>query len=145
MTNFNDYYLFSEKRKKLPSKLKKRYQVREYISSDELGTVLNKADLVICRAGINTLTEMLALEKKLLIIPIPWLFNNEQVANALMFKEIGLAEILSQDDLNPNNLYKMIAKMMKNLNRYCLDKGKKERILIPHATKKIVDELEKMV
>jgi len=142
--SFNDFERLRNKKRKLPNKLKRCYQIRKYIS-DEWATVLNKADLVVCRAGINTLTEMLALEKKLLIIPIPWLFNNEQVENALMFKEIGLAEVLPQDDLNPNNLYKMIIKMMGNLNHYRLDKGKKERILIPHATKKIVDELEKMV
>jgi len=88
---------------------------------------------------------MLALEKKLLIIPIPWLFNNEQVDNALMFKAIGLAEVLSQVNLTPENLYKMITKMMENLHRYRLDKGKKEGILISHASKKIADELEKMV
>ncbi len=142
--SFNDFERFKNKKRKLPNRLKKRYQIEEYVN-DEWTTLLNKADLVVCRAGINTLTEMLALEKKLLIIPIPWLFNNEQVENALMFKEIGLAEVLPQDDLTPENLYKMITKMMENLHRYRLDKGKKEGILISHASKKIADELEKMV
>ncbi len=145
LSNFNDYNKLKGEKEKLPDKLKSRYQIKEYISGDEWGTILNKADLVVCRAGINTLTEMLALEKKLLIIPIPWLFNNEQVKNAKMFKEIGLAEILPQDDLNPDNLYKMIEKMILNLNTYSLSNKKKKEILILNATEKIADELEKMV
>jgi len=145
VSNFRDFEKLKEIRKKLPSNLRKRYQIKEYFDGDEWGTVLNKADLVICRAGINTLTEMLALEKRLLIIPIPWLFNNEQVKNAKMLKKVGLAEILDQDDLNPENIYKMIKKMMKNINNYRLDRNERKRILISNATKKIVDELEKMV
>jgi len=144
-SNFKDFEKLKETRNNLPSNLKKRYQIKEYFDGNEWGTVLNKADLVVCRAGINTLTEMLALEKKLLIIPIPWLFNNEQVKNAKMFKKLGLAEILDQDDLNSGGLQGAVEKMMKNINNYRLNKGDKKRILISDATKKIVDELEKMV
>ena len=144
-SNFKDYEKLKETKKNLPSNLKKRYQIKEYFGGDEWGTILNKADLIVCRAGINTLTEMLALEKKLLIIPIPWLFNNEQVKNAKMFKKLGLAEILDQDVLNSGGLQGAIEKMMKNINNYRLNKDNKKNILIPDATKKIVDELEKMV
>ena len=145
VSNFKDFEKLKEIRKKLPSNLRRRYQIKEYFGSDEWGTILNKSDLIVCRAGINTLTEMLALEKKLLIIPIPWLFNNEQVKNAEMLKKVGLAEILDQDDLNSGGLQEAVEKRMKNINNYRLDKNDKKRILISDATKKIVDELEKMV
>lgn len=116
----------------------KNYRVAGFVKGVDWGTLLNKADLVISRAGINTLTELGALGKPMLLIPIPWLFGNEQTQNAKMFQAAGVAEIISQDELTPGLLIKTIEKMMANLNQYQKNAPNAKKLVIPEAAVKIV-------
>jgi len=136
---FNDFSRLSEKKKELSANLKNRYLLKEYLI-EEWGTVLKKADLVVSRAGINTLSELLALGKPQLLVPIPWLPGDEQTKNAQMVKKMGLGEILSQDNLNPESLLKKIEMMMKKIKVY----QQTPNLINRQATRKIVDALEKM-
>ena len=143
LRTFNDFERLEEKRSQLPPKSKDNYHLKKYVTGEEWTTLLTKADLVISRAGINTITEILALGKPQLLIPIPWLPNDEQTKNAQMVKKIGLGEILHQDDLSPSNLLKKIEVMMNDLEKYRQASPKAQRLVIKNATQKIVDELEK--
>ena len=136
---FNDFTRLSEKKKKLPTSLKNRYLLKKYLT-EEWGTLVCRADLVISRAGINTISELLALGKPQLLIPIPWLPGDEQNKNAQMVKEKGLGEILPQDNLSPDVLLKKIEMMMKNLKNY----QQRPELNNRQAARKIVDALEKM-
>lgn len=117
----------------------KNYHVAKFVEGANWGTLLNKADLVISRAGINTLTELGALGKPMLLIPIPWLFGNEQMKNAQMFKKAGSAEIISQDELTSGLLLKTIEKMMTGLGDYQKNASRARQLVIPRAALKIVD------
>ena len=140
LKSFGDFDRLSKTREKLTADLKKRYQLKKYLTGKEWGTVLAKADLVISRAGINTISELLALGKAQLLIPIPWLPADEQGQNARMVKDMGLGEILLQKDLNPENLLQKIEIMMGDLKKYKQKPNQGNR----QAAVKIVDELEKM-
>jgi len=140
---FGDFERLEEKRDKLLTNLKDNYHLKKYVTGEEWGTLLSKADLVISRAGINTITELLALGKPQLLIPIPWLPGDEQTKNAQMVQKIGLGEILHQDDLTPENLYKKVEMMMGKINVYQQAAEKNKNLVVKNATQKIVDELEK--
>jgi len=145
LSALEDFERLEEKRGKLPTKLKDNYHLKKYVTGEEWGTLLSKADLVISRAGINTIAELIALGKPQLLIPIPWLPGDEQTKNAQMVKKIGLGEILPQDDLTPENLYKKVEMMMGKINVYQQAAEKNKNLVVKNATQKIVDELEKMV
>jgi len=136
----NDFSRLSEKKKELPANLKNRYLLKEYLT-EGWGTVLKKADLVVSRAGINTISELLVLGKPQLLIPIPWLPHDEQTKNAQMVKKMGWGEALRQDDLTPETLFKKIEMMMEKIKSY----QQKPNLVNRQAAKKIVDALEKMV
>ena len=55
-------------------------QVREYIY--DMAPVMRAADLVICRAGASTISELTALGVPALIVPSPYVTNNHQEKNA---------------------------------------------------------------
>lgn len=129
---------------KLPSSLKSNYQIRRYLTGEEWGSLLASVDLIVSRAGINTITESLFLGKPQLLIPIPWLPGDEQTKNALMVKQMGLGEILLQEELNPENLLKKIDQMIKNLDKYSSVGNQAKKLVSPDAAKKIVNELEEM-
>lgn len=76
------------------------YHVAEYLA-DEMKDALAIADLVVCRAGTGTITELAALKKAAILIPLP---NHTQVANALAVSSGALVldqnKITSEDVLN---------------------------------------------
>lgn len=115
---YKDYETLSEKRRMLPEKLQKRYHVTKFVSADTVASILQEASLVVSRAGINTLTEILFFEKPVLLIPLPHGQKNEQLENAKFLEELGLARILLQRDLTPKTLYTEVEKMMAELTSY---------------------------
>ena len=113
-----DYDHLKDKSLLIDSKLLKNYFLTPYIGPENIGWILKNADLIISRAGANTVCEIAALGKPVIFIPIPWTYQDEQTKNAQMLAGIGLAEIVTQKDLSGISLGNMIEKMMKNLNQY---------------------------
>jgi UDP-N-acetylglucosamine--N-acetylmuramyl-(pentapeptide) pyrophosphoryl-undecaprenol N-acetylglucosamine transferase len=137
---FKDYERLTRERLRLPAQKKRRYHVKKYLNAREMGTFLNKADLVIARAGANTITELAVLGKPCLLIPLP----GEQTQNAQLLFEAGTAEILAQDKLAPENFLRLTEKILKNLSHYQKNSSQAEALVETGAAQKIVRELEKM-
>ena len=67
-------------------------QVREYIY--DMAPVMRAADLVLCRAGASTISELTALGVPALIVPSPYVTNNHQEKNARVLEAAGGAVVL---------------------------------------------------
>ncbi|MGB9911166.1 MAG: UDP-N-acetylglucosamine--N-acetylmuramyl-(pentapeptide) pyrophosphoryl-undecaprenol N-acetylglucosamine transferase [Microgenomates group bacterium] len=132
-----------EIKKSLPKELRKSFHYKRYLSPLEMGTLLNKADLVISRSGANTVAELAILGKPAILIPLPWLYQDEQTKNAKMLKRVGIAEILPQSSLTPEILLDLIFKMIKNLNSYQKNAFKAKKLVILDAGKRLADLVEK--
>ncbi|MGN0961259.1 MAG: UDP-N-acetylglucosamine--N-acetylmuramyl-(pentapeptide) pyrophosphoryl-undecaprenol N-acetylglucosamine transferase [Christensenellales bacterium] len=80
------------------------------------------SDIVISRSGSNTIFELLALNKPMILIPLPQSSGSrgDQELNAKYFLECGYAELIKQDNLEINNLKKVITKILNNKNQYIL-------------------------
>lgn len=71
--------------------------VREYIT--DMPRVMAAADLVICRAGAITLSELQAIGKPAILIPSPNVAENHQYHNAMALVRRGAADIIVESDL----------------------------------------------
>jgi len=71
-------------------------EVREYIY--DMACVCRAADLVICRAGASTISELTALGVPALMVPSPYVTNNHQEKNARVLEEAGGAVVLLEKD-----------------------------------------------
>lgn len=82
-----------------------RYCQREYLD-EEMGHAFACADVLISRAGANTLCEILALYKPSLLVPYPKgnTSRGDQVDNAASFERRGLCKVLSQDAMTEDTL-----------------------------------------
>ncbi len=79
---------------------RKRYHLVPYMS-DEMPLALHAADLVVCRAGAATLSELAVLEKPSILVPLPpALGGSPQEANAATFARKQAAEVVRNDSLN---------------------------------------------
>ncbi|MEQ8859253.1 MAG: undecaprenyldiphospho-muramoylpentapeptide beta-N-acetylglucosaminyltransferase [Pseudomonadales bacterium] len=80
------------------------YQQFEYVS-DAWGDLLAAADLVVSRAGANTLFELLALGKPNLLIPLSArVSRGDQVENAEYARTRGYSRVLAEDLLTAETL-----------------------------------------
>lgn len=75
------------------------YRQFEYVT-DELPDLLYAADLVVSRAGSNSIFEFLALHKPMLLIPLSAAKSRgDQILNANLFKKQGFAHVLEEEAL----------------------------------------------
>ena len=65
--------------------------------ADEIVDLIAAADLVICRAGAGTLTEMAVSGTPTLIVPLPTSAEDHQALNAREMERIGAAQVLYQE------------------------------------------------
>jgi UDP-N-acetylglucosamine--N-acetylmuramyl-(pentapeptide) pyrophosphoryl-undecaprenol N-acetylglucosamine transferase len=79
------------------------YKGVEY-ASDELKDFLALADYVVSRAGANSLFELLALRKPMLLIPLEMGSRGDQVINAEAFVRNGWAAVLREGELTDASL-----------------------------------------
>jgi UDP-N-acetylglucosamine--N-acetylmuramyl-(pentapeptide) pyrophosphoryl-undecaprenol N-acetylglucosamine transferase len=77
-----------------------RYRAVEFLV-DEMPHLLAAATMVVSRAGMGTLSELAALGKPSLIVPLP---GSHQWANAQAFARLGAIEVADQDALTPASL-----------------------------------------
>jgi UDP-N-acetylglucosamine--N-acetylmuramyl-(pentapeptide) pyrophosphoryl-undecaprenol N-acetylglucosamine transferase len=87
-----------------------RYQSREFLV-DEMASALKAATLVVSRAGMGTLTELAALSKPALIVPLP---GSHQWANARAFAKHGAIEVADQDALTPATLAQRVLGLLQD-------------------------------
>lgn len=78
---------------------------------DTMAEALQVADVVVCRAGLGTLSELAALGKAAIIIPMP---QSHQEANAALFKQHQACIVLPQTDLTPTHLAHTIQALLSD-------------------------------
>jgi len=97
--------------------MRRRYLVSEHFTSDDVGMILREASLVVGRSGINTITELLFLNKPALLIPLSRSQRDEQKKNAQFLKDVGLSEVLGEK-VTSSEFISAINHMIRNIEKY---------------------------
>src|SRR3989344_6810801 len=129
---FADY----ERLKKFQSE---RYIVKKWIG-EELGKILSEVDLAVCRSGINSLVELAFFNVPALVIPIPYLYQDEQNKNAKYFEHLGMVRILPQSELTGKSLLKTVKAFFRNLATFKKQTNNARKIIVPDAAKRLALE-----
>ena len=94
------------------------YVQYEYIS-EELKDLFALSDIVISRAGANSICEFLALRKPALLIPLSAAASRgDQILNAHSFEKQGYAAVLEEEQLNGDTLYDALNQLWDNRDSY---------------------------
>lgn len=94
------------------------YRQFEYVGK-ELPDLFAAADLVISRAGANTIFELLALRKPNLLIPLPkGASRGDQILNAGSFARQGFSKVLFEEDLNDANLLEAVQELFAGRHEF---------------------------
>lgn len=90
-------------------------QVREYIY--DMAPVMRAADLVLCRAGASTVSELTALGIPAILVPSPYVTNDHQTKNARALEEAGGVELLPEKDSSGQELFRRTAALLRDETR----------------------------
>lgn len=117
--------------------------IREYIN--DMPTCLAAADVVICRAGAITLSELQAQAKASILIPSPNVAENHQYHNAMAMANNGAASIIEEKDLTGDLLIKKVKELL--LQPDLLKKYQKnvQKMAIYDANERIYEIIKKIV
>ncbi len=110
---------------------------------DNMAQVFADADLVICRAGASTVTELAAIGVAAMFVPFPFAVDDHQTYNARFLVDQGAGWMMQQHELSPE----VLAAFLSTINRAELlaraEQAKNMQQL--HATEKIVAACEEIV
>ena len=83
-----------------------RLELKEYIY--DMSLYMTAADLIICRAGAMTLTELAMMKKPAILIPSPNVTDNHQYKNAKVLADAGAVTLIEESELNSESINKAV-------------------------------------
>lgn len=94
------------------------YVQYEYVDAP-LRHLFAAADLIISRAGANSICEILALRKPNILIPLSAAASRgDQILNARSFEKQGFSKVLEEEQINNDNLLHAIQDTFQNRQQY---------------------------
>ena len=117
--------------------------IRPYI--DNMPTCMAAADLVICRAGAITLSEIQAMGKPAILIPSPNVAENHQYHNAMALVNAGAADIIEEKDLTGAALMRKTDKMLLNPEKLEKYSENSRKMAITDANERIYSVVKKVL
>ncbi|MDA8444463.1 undecaprenyldiphospho-muramoylpentapeptide beta-N-acetylglucosaminyltransferase [Paracidovorax valerianellae] len=109
---------------------------------DDTAAAFADADLIVCRAGASTVTEIAAVGAAAVFVPFPHAVDDHQTANARFLVDAGGGWLVQQRDLTPE----WLADMLQNSERTALvDIARKAKNMQKiNATREVVTACEEL-
>ncbi|KXL52015.1 UDP-N-acetylglucosamine--N-pyrophosphoryl-undecaprenol N-acetylglucosamine transferase [Anaerotignum neopropionicum] len=116
------------------------YKQFEYVSSG-LADLFAASDIIVSRAGSNSICEFLALKKPHLLIPLSKnASRGDQILNAASFAKQGFARVLPEEEMTPMALLENINSLYKNREKYI---QKMEKSGLSDGTQGVLTQIRK--
>ena len=117
--------------------------IRPYI--DNMSECMAAADLVICRAGAITLSEIQAMGKPAILIPSPNVAENHQYHNAMALVNAGAAEILEESELSGESLISKADSMLQDEETLAKFSENSKKMAITNANERIYSVVKQVL
>jgi UDP-N-acetylglucosamine--N-acetylmuramyl-(pentapeptide) pyrophosphoryl-undecaprenol N-acetylglucosamine transferase len=115
-------------------------ELRPFI--DDIATAFAQADLVICRAGASTVTELAAVGVAAVFVPFPSAVDDHQTTNAQFLVAQGGGWLMPQADLSAQALADLISGMTRERLLTCAEKAFEQKKT--NATREVVMACEEL-
>ena len=108
---------------------------------DDLKDVIALSDVVVSRAGANSICELLALRKPNLLIPLPATTSRgDQLLNAASFEKQGFSIVLREEDLDEKSFMTALSELYSNRQKYIDAMNKSDQMQPTLTIMKLIDE-----
>lgn len=129
------------KERKLDTKENIRFV--EYIH--DMPLQMAAADVVICRSGANTVSELALLKKAALFIPSPNVTDNQQYKNANAIAKQGGALLIEEKDIVRGKIQEMILPLLEDTAKQKEMGEKIHTFAVPDANQRIYEDICKLI
>jgi UDP-N-acetylglucosamine--N-acetylmuramyl-(pentapeptide) pyrophosphoryl-undecaprenol N-acetylglucosamine transferase len=123
---------------RLARPLAARYRVTALVG-EELGDLYAAASLVVGRAGAGTVTELAAVGRPAILVPLPGARGDEQTANARVLTDAGAAVLLPEAELTPERLVREVDGLLADRDRLETMAARARALATPDAAERLVD------
>ena len=113
--------------------------IREYIF--DMPRVMAAADLVLCRCGASTLSELCVLGKPSILIPSPNVTGNHQEKNARVMESAKAAVVMTEGSFTADGLLGEVSSLLSGTERLALMSQAAKQMGVENATEKIAEIL----
>ena len=114
----------------------------EYIH--DMHVRMSAADIIVCRAGAMTISELAMMRKACVIIPSPNVVDNHQYKNAKVLSDAGAAAMLEESSLNDESFAKAIDSLVSSPEKRRAIEANVAQFARPDANKLIYNEIIKL-
>ncbi len=98
--------------KRLYKATKAKVDVRDFYN--DIGMLMKSADLIICRAGASTVTEIAIMGKPAIFVPLKIAMDNHQYYNAKFLSDLGGAVLIDEDEFDSNALHNILLDLLSH-------------------------------
>ena len=123
--------------------IQKGCDVRPYIY--DMSRVMAAADLVLCRAGASTLSELAMLGKPAILVPSPNVTGNHQEKNARVLEQAGGAIVLTEPGLTSQTMRDTVLSLIHDPNRLSDMEAHMKEYAVADATEPNTDVVLSMI
>lgn len=111
---------------------------------DDMASAYAAADLVVCRAGAMTLSELAALGKPSILVPFPHAAADHQTHNANVLAAKGAAQMLPQSELPGGALERMVTQLLADPDALAAMSAAALKAAHPGAGKAVAEQILKL-
>ena len=119
----------------------KNAKVVPYIYNME--ELMNASDLIVCRSGALTITEIAIVQKPAIFIPLPSAGANRQEDNARVMEKLNAAKVILNDEICSDIINKYINEIVSDKDNMIKMGKNASSIAVKNVEEKIYDEIKK--
>ncbi|MGF1489131.1 MAG: undecaprenyldiphospho-muramoylpentapeptide beta-N-acetylglucosaminyltransferase [Prochloraceae cyanobacterium] len=112
---------------------------------DNMAALLQRADLVISRAGAGTLTELAITNTPAILIPYPYAAEDHQSFNAKVFEAAGGAIVFPQQDLDSSVLERAVLDLIKDREKLAQMAANLDNIAVKDSAERLASLVKDII
>lgn len=99
------------------------------------------ADVILCRAGAMTVSEIAAVGVASILVPYPFAADNHQYANALFLSQQNAAILLPQSELTAQRLHDLIQRFIRDRAALSAMANSAKKLAVDNSTQRVAGQL----
>ncbi|MCA0894253.1 undecaprenyldiphospho-muramoylpentapeptide beta-N-acetylglucosaminyltransferase [Microbulbifer agarilyticus] len=104
----------------------------------DMAAAYGQADLVICRSGALTVSEIAAAGLGAIMVPFPFAIDDHQTKNGEWLEQAGAAKVIQQDDLDASQLAQLLEGLFAEPEKLLAMAEAARRVARPDATDRVL-------
>ena len=115
-------------------------EITEFIA--DMPSAFAQADLIVCRAGASTVSELAAAGRPSILVPFPFAADNHQQRNAEAMVRAGAARLVLDNELTGQRLFDEVMALFADRERLTVMSASAKNMGKPRAAERAAEVLE---